>query len=192
MEERVVKISLEQARGWYNGKNEALQKIALKAYTKEELQCNMDYKEIRTFEDACNALCYSKKDKVIIEDSLSNIRMFSNAAVAKVKLDIIRRALNLGYKLSDINNKGYYSLVYIHPNSDFLTGLIGADILGAFRISDVVYNIAGNLWKSEGENESLKCATPEIAKHFSKYFGMLMIRAQYGDLEGFRIEYSKY
>ena len=36
------------------------------------------------------------------------------------------------------------------------------------------------------------CATKEIAKHFSKYFGMLITEAKYGDLPDFEIIENKY
>ena len=33
----------------------------------------------------------------------------------------------------------------------------------------------------------LGCATEEIARHFGKYFGMLITEAKYGDLKDFEI-----
>ena len=38
----------------------------------------------------------------------------------------------------------------------------------------------------------LGCATKEIAEHFSKYFGMLITEAKYGDLSNFEIVDQKY
>ena len=38
----------------------------------------------------------------------------------------------------------------------------------------------------------LGCATKEIAKHFGKYFGMLITEAKFGDLPDFEIIESKY
>lgn len=38
----------------------------------------------------------------------------------------------------------------------------------------------------------LGCATEEIAKHFGKYFGMLITEAKYGDIVNFEIIESKY
>lgn len=50
MEKRNIQISLEQAREWYNSKNEALRKLALSAFTEEELT------EPQTFEEVCQRL----------------------------------------------------------------------------------------------------------------------------------------
>ena len=38
----------------------------------------------------------------------------------------------------------------------------------------------------------LGCATEEIARHFSKYFGMLITEAKYSDLKDFEIVDSYY
>lgn len=38
MEARSVKITIEQAREWFNGDNETLRTLALSAYSKEELE----------------------------------------------------------------------------------------------------------------------------------------------------------
>ena len=38
----------------------------------------------------------------------------------------------------------------------------------------------------------LGCMTKEIAKHFGKYFGMLITEAKYGDIPGFEIVTTKY
>lgn len=38
MEERSVKITIEQAREWVNSDNETLKTLALSAYSKEELE----------------------------------------------------------------------------------------------------------------------------------------------------------
>ena len=36
------------------------------------------------------------------------------------------------------------------------------------------------------------CASEEIAQHLSRYFGMLITEAKYGDLDGFEIIERKY
>lgn len=50
MEKRNIQISLEQAREWYDSKNEALRRLALSVFTKEELT------EPQTFEEVCQRL----------------------------------------------------------------------------------------------------------------------------------------
>lgn len=50
MEKRNITISLEEARNWYNGKDQTLRKLALQAYTEKELS------EPQTFRDVLKAL----------------------------------------------------------------------------------------------------------------------------------------
>ena len=64
----------------------------------------------------------------------------------------------------------------------FGSGLAG---LGYFDPNDGV----GNAFATVG---FLGCANEEIAKHFGKYFGMLIIEAMYGRLDGFEVIEDKY
>lgn len=46
MEKRNIKVSLEEARNWYNGKDQTLRKLALQAYTEKELNEPQNFKEV--------------------------------------------------------------------------------------------------------------------------------------------------
>lgn len=46
MKERNIKVSLEEARNWYNGEDQTLRKLALQAYTEEELNEPQNLKEV--------------------------------------------------------------------------------------------------------------------------------------------------
>lgn len=46
MEKRNITVSLEEARKWYNGKDQILRKLALQAYTKKELSEPQSLKEV--------------------------------------------------------------------------------------------------------------------------------------------------
>lgn len=46
MEERNIKVSLEEAKSWYNGENQTLRKLALQAYTEAELSEPQNFKEV--------------------------------------------------------------------------------------------------------------------------------------------------
>lgn len=46
MEKRNITVSLEEARNWYNGKDQTLRKLALQAYTEEELSKPQNFKEV--------------------------------------------------------------------------------------------------------------------------------------------------
>lgn len=44
--ERNIKVSLEEARNWYNGEDQTLRKLALQAYTEKELNEPQNFKEV--------------------------------------------------------------------------------------------------------------------------------------------------
>lgn len=46
MEKRNIKVSLEEARNWYNGKDQTLYRLALQAYTEKELNKPQSLKEV--------------------------------------------------------------------------------------------------------------------------------------------------
>ena len=46
MEKRNIKVSLEEARNWYNSKDQTLRKLAFQAYTEKELNEPQSFKEV--------------------------------------------------------------------------------------------------------------------------------------------------
>lgn len=46
MEKRNITVSLEEAKSWYNGKDQTLRKLALQAYTEAELSEPQNFKEV--------------------------------------------------------------------------------------------------------------------------------------------------
>lgn len=71
MDKRIVKVSLQKAREWYNSNNEGLKEIALQAFPEKELVCK-SFRDIKTFQDALKYL----KDNNICEDHI--LRRFVN------------------------------------------------------------------------------------------------------------------
>lgn len=53
------------------------------------------------------------------------------------------------------------------------------------------FNYQTGVCKCHSDVSFFGCATKEIAKHFGKYFGMLITEAKYGDLD-FEVIESKY
>lgn len=212
MEKRNIEITLETAKEWYNS-NIVLRDIALQAFNEEELKYN--FEDIKTFEDACKALNLCYKDVNLI---IANITMYSKASAAMFKLNIIRKALNLGKDLHLTKNPKdscIYSLYipFVAEGSTYYrNGLNSGEmkIIGKIKNEGVIYNILngcaihdggtglGNfhycdsVGYAEANNGFLGCASEEIAQHFGKYFGMLIIEAKYGDLPDFQIVESKY
>ena len=98
MEKREITISLDKAKEWFNSNNETLKELALQAFSEEELT-TFDFTKIKTFEDALTALGYKESTKVYIRNTINDISMYSRASAAMTKLNIIRKALNLGQDL---------------------------------------------------------------------------------------------
>lgn len=205
---RNISITLEKAQEWYNSGNESLKEIALQAFNESELKFN--FRDIKTLEDACNALNLDYKNVVIKADY---IELYSKASAAMFKLNIIKKALNLGKELSFTKNpKGSYICYPFNPIKCRDSTYYGDEIkegkvkiVGKFKVEGEIYLILGNsaiasLTCSSGlgafnpKNGSgfssigfLGCASREIAEHFSRYFGTLITEAKYGDLKGFEI-----
>lgn len=211
---KMMPISLEEAKEWYNSDNDVLKTLALRAFSKEEL--GYSFRDIKTFEDACNAL--GLKYDVLYHMS-KDMRPIGRASVATFELNIIRKALNLGQELHLTKNPKD-SVIY-NPFNPIVTGNSSyykkelktgtMEVIGKFQNENIIYTVLGGktvehnahgLGCFESHNDSvgyaypsvgfLGCATKEIAKHFGKYFGMLITEAKFGDLPGFTIINSKY
>lgn len=211
--ERNITITLEKAIEWYNSGNDSLKEIALQVFTKDELVYN--YKNITTFNKACEALDLNYEDMFYITENIAKI---SKASAAMFKLNIIRKALNLGQDLHLTKDpKDYYiyypSNPFITRNSNYFISELNSgeiEVIGKIKSNEEYYNVlGGRVYCSKYEGLSnfdhfelvsfafadtgfLGCASKEIALHFSKYFGMLITEAKYGDMVDFEIIKSKY
>lgn len=212
MERRNISVSLEEAKKWYNSNNQALKELALKTFTEDELKSSV-FSDIKTFEDALEALNLSAKEQIIIFGIIEDIEEFSKASAAMFKLNIIRKALNLGQDLH-LTKDPEHSCIY-YPYNPFITksstyydGEINSDkmeVIGKIENEGEEYYVLGG-YANTGGNTGLGyfssnngvgyaradfgflgCANKEIAQHFGKYFGMLIIEAKYGDMVDFEI-----
>lgn len=216
--ERNITITLEKAKEWYNSDDKSLKEVALQAFSKEELD-TFDFTRIKTFEDALTALEYNESTKVYIRNTINDISMYSKASAAMSQLNIIRKALNLGQDLhltKDPKDSYIYCPynVFITKDSTYYKVEINSgkfEIIGKIKNEGKEYSVLGNyaysnsypglssfiphrgVSTSEGNyNGFLGCASKEIAQHFSKYFGMLIMEAKYGDMVDFEIIEDKY
>ena len=207
-------ISVQQARIMYNSGNEALKEIACSTYTEKELV--VDYTKITNFHDACDAL-YLNYDE--IKEKADTIYNISKSSAAMFKLNIIRKALNLGQDLhltkDPENSYIYYPYnPFVTKSSTYYKNEIDSgkmEVIGKIKSEGEEYNVlSGNADDCGGaglgdfySDDSvcyahaalgfLGCASKEIAEHFGKYFGMLITEAKYGDMiEDFEIIESKY
>lgn len=212
--ERNITITLEKAKEWYSSGNNQLKEIALQAFNKDELLPS--FKDITTFKKACEALnLHYEVTSIITKD----IAMVSKASAAMFKLNIIRKALNLDQDLhltKNLKNSYIYCPYnsFITKDSTYYKSEINSgkfEIIGKIKSEGEEYYVLGNyaysnsypglgsfishqgVSTSEGNRSGfLGCATKEIAQHFSKYFGMLIIEAKYADMVDFKIIENKY
>ena len=216
MEERNITVTLNKATEWFNSGNETLREIALQAFSKEELN-RFDFTEIKTFEDALTALGYKESTKVYIRNTINDISMYSKASAAMTKLNIIRKALNLGQDLcltKDPKDSCIYCPYnpFITKSSTYYKSELNSgkmEVIGKIKSEGEEYNILDGyafvggvglgifhsgygVGRAYADVGFLGCATKEIAKHFGKYFGMLITEAKYGDMVDFEIIEEKY
>ena len=114
MEERNITITIDKAKEWYNSENATLKEIALQAFDKDELTFN--FKRITTFKKACEVLGLNYGEMFFI---IKNIATISKASTAMFKLNIIRKALNLGQDLHLTKNPENFHIYY--PYNPFIT-----------------------------------------------------------------------
>ena len=212
MEERNITVTLDKAKEWFNSGNATLKEIALQAFSKEELT-TFDFTKIKTFEDALTALGYKESTKTYIRNTINDISMYSRASAAMTKLNIIRKALNLGQDLH-LTKDPKDSYIY-YPYNPFITksstyyknkiNLGKMEVIGKIKSEGEEYNVLGGyafigsnaglgyFYSNYGVGNAdacfglLGCATKEIAQHLGKYFGMLITEAKYGDIVDFEV-----
>ena len=203
-----IYVSLDEAIKWFNSGNATLKEFALKAFSKDELTHN--FKNITTFKKACEALSLDYDDMFYIT---KNIATISKASAAMFKLNIIRKALNLGqdlYLTKDPEDSYiYYPYnLFVTKSSTYYKNEINSgeiEVIGKIKSEREEYNVLGGSADDCGSDGLgrfhsnygvgfatavvgfLGCANKEIAQHLGKYFGMLITEAKYGDMVDFEI-----
>ena len=210
---KMIDVTINEAKEWYNSGNETLVELALKAFSKDELTYN--FKAITTFKKACEVLGLNYDDMFYIT---KNIATISKASAAMYKLNIIRKALNSGYDLH-LTKDPEDSYIYYPYNpfvtksstyykSDINSGKM--EVIGKIKSEGKEYNVLGGRADNGGYSGLgcfssvtgvglahadfgfLGCANKEIAKHLGKHFGMLITEAKYGDMVDFKVIEDKY
>ena len=213
MEERNITVTLEKAKEWYNSGDATLKEIALQAFNEKELIFN--FKDITTFKDACNVLSIDRKAANYLIRCMGEI---SKASVAMFKLNIIRKALNLGQDLHLTKDQEDSHIYYpynpfVTKSSTYYKSEINSgkmEVIGRIKSEGEEYDVLGgsaNTDASAGlgcfypnygigyaaaDFGFIGCANEEIAKHLGKYFGILITEAKYGDMVDFEIIKEKY
>lgn len=202
MESRNITLTLEKAREWYNSGSADLKEVALQAYKEEELK-EVDWRNIKTFEDAYHALGVSHR---IVRRDLEQLNIgfvgdVKKHLIAVYKLDIIRKALNKGWN-PKMEDTIYCPYIRIYPTGkeDIKTiGVIDKKINGTFKVNDTTFSLVGgsaifykyglsNFNYGSGNINAnpglLSCKNSEIARHMSKYFAKEIFDACYAQYIG--------
>lgn len=194
METRNVNVTLEKAKEWYK-KGGDLKEVALQAFTEEELK-GVDFKCITTMNDVLRVLDINDHEYY---HTIAHLDRYSKASVAAFKLNLVRKALNLGQKMDFKKGTIWYPYTpAILPNNSYCKDSyevevakvkIGCDtftLLGGY--ADVGTDAGlGSVDSDYGVAFSyayvgfLGCATKEIAQHMGKHFAKLIFEAKYGD-----------
>ena len=121
---RIISVTLEQAREWYNKGNATLRELALNAYTKDELE--PDYNSIdREVDQICTCVCIPKCEgkKFQVLAKLATIAKYYNK-------DWKRTAYNTGYFISNYNlgnspvDDCYKNIVVYKHESVYSAGIV--------------------------------------------------------------------
>lgn len=209
-----IDVTIDEARELYDSGNKVLKDLALKVFSEDELN-QSTYSEIKTFEDACNALYMNLP---LVDRTIREISKTSRAMVAMYKLNIVRKALNSGQDLHFTENQedsyAYFPRnPFVTESSTFFESQINSgdiDVIGKIKVEGEEYNVLcsyprhnidagfGDFSSDEGIGDAsdglafLGCANEKIAKHFGKYFGVLILEAKYGDMFDFEVIEDKY
>ena len=209
-----IDLSLDEARELYKGGNKTVKEFVLRVFSEKDLKVK-HFSEITTFEDAVRTIGMNLNLALRIVEELETA---SKASAAMFKLNIIRKALNLGQDLHLTKDpEGSYIYYPYNPfvtksstyyNSDINSGKM--EVIGKIKSKGEEYNVLdGNAFdggcagfgsfysdvcvgKASASVGYLGCANEDIAKHFGKYFGMLITESKYGDMIDFNIIEDKY
>ena len=209
-----IDLSLDEARELYNSDNETMIKLALRAFHEKDLKFK-HFSEITTFEDAVGTIGMNLNWALRMVEELETA---SKASAAMFKLNIIRKALNLGQDLY-LTKDSEDSCIY-YPYNPFVTksstyynsdiNLAKMEVIGKIKSEGKEYKVLGGnafdggcaglgsfysdvcVGKASAFVGYLGCANEDIAKHFGKYFGMLITESKYGDMIDFNIIEDKY
>ena len=204
-----INVTIDEAREWYNSGNETLKELALKCFPLIKLNTH-NFENIKTFEDAVNELGNDIEHANFIVNVLEHQ---SKASAAMYKLNIVRKALNLGQDLHLTKDPEdsyiYYPYSpFVIKSSTYYKSEINSgkmEVIGRIKSEGEEYNVlnggaayggvaglgrfdsGAGVGRAYADVGFLGCANKEIAQHLGKYFGMLITEAKYGDMVDFEI-----
>lgn len=194
METRNVELTLEKAKEWYK-KGGDLKEVALQAFAEEELK-DSGFKYITSMMHVIKALDISIKEYL---DTLEILKSQSKASAAIYKLNLIKKALNMGQKMNFTEGEIWYpnnpailsrnlycrasyeeEVAKVRIGCDTFTLLGGCAYVSSVSGLGSFYSKSGVAY-SYAYSGFLGCATKEIAQHMGKHFAKEIFEAKYGD-----------
>lgn len=125
---RNITVSLEEARNWYNGKDQTLRKLALQAYTEGELNEPQNFKEVLEALEIQSIELDMKLNHKDNSSTLKLIKEINRELILNMKLRFIAKYFNGSWELN-INKTKYFLARTSHdlpniikPNSDYYIG----------------------------------------------------------------------
>lgn len=198
METRNVELTLKDAQEWYKRGGD-LKEVALRAFTEEELK-GINFQGITCMNDVLTALNISIKEYI---NTIDMLERHSKASAAVFKLNLIKKALNMGQKMDFKKGTIWYPYTpAILPRNSYCRDSyevevakvkIGCDtftLLGGYASSSThiglgCFHSINGVADSSANVSFLGCATNEIAQHMGKYFGKEIFEAKYSDIIDF-------
>ena len=140
-----INVTLDEAREWYNSGNETLKELALKCFPLRKLNTH-NFENIKTFEDAVNEL---GKDIEHVNFIVNVLEHQSKASAAMFKLNIVRKALNLGQDLHFVKDPENYRIFFpynpfvpessTYYDNELKSGIM--EIIGKIKVEGEEYKV---------------------------------------------------
>lgn len=116
MEKRNITVSLEEARNWYNGKDQTLRRLALQTYTEKELSEPHNFKEVL---DSLKVKNLELNMQLACKNASSTMKLskeIGSELTLHIKLRFIAKYFNGSWKPN--MNKAKYFLARTHHSYD--------------------------------------------------------------------------
>lgn len=168
MKQITIDLTLSAAREWYKGGNEYLRKMALTAYSIEDLTGWPT-----TLEDAAKKAYY---DIRAFLSGYSDIRVLDKQAASILLINTVIKAM-LG---KEVNTKKYYpKYIIMEPHHKPVAPL---KYMGRVKIEGVQRDIYSyiSFLNSDDNRLLFGCNTEEQASHLNKHFWKNILRVLYG------------
>ena len=156
---KTIELSLETAKNLY-GKNPEMDQLLLNNFTISELT-KKSWQDIKTFEDACDAI----GEDIDVLNKIFNC--LSQSTIAYIKLEIIYKAINGDWVIDWSNRYQRKWYPYFTIEDGVLAGLLCA--YANFSATYALTSLGGRLYAQSEEKSK------HISKHFIKLYRQYIV-----------------